>query len=331
MLATDPERRNSSEDTKKRKLGQRSDSDISSDHSLPTVHDTDRHQAVVSEVNDAAVNTAATATKPRNGLTREQAVEIYARRPDEMGFQKSRRGTMVGCEAVAVEYGVTPKTVRDIWRGRTWGEATGHPQSDRETRSVPARQPLPAHARRRPSHKHPGQPVASGHLCRRLVPSEATQPACAAGQDGRVPARWPGPSIGATEHCAGAVSPGSTGRGPSRSGRTACDRRGSRKRPAAPSAIAAPSRAAAASTPAAARPSPRRLAHPPPPRLQRPPPAPGPGLAPIVPRGLALAPLPPTPPSTPGRRPRHALLGARRGRRRRPGENRGRAVLSQAT
>ena len=75
------------------------------------------------------------ASRSRSGLTREQALQIYGRRPGQMGFQKSRRGTMVGCEAVAVEFGVTPKTVRDIWRGRTWGEATGHPQSH-ETRSA---------------------------------------------------------------------------------------------------------------------------------------------------------------------------------------------------
>ncbi len=72
--------------------------------------------------------------RPRNGLRREQAIDIYSRRPDKMSFKKSRRGTMVGCEAVALDFGVTPKTIRDIWRGRTWGEATGHPQSDAESR-----------------------------------------------------------------------------------------------------------------------------------------------------------------------------------------------------
>jgi hypothetical protein len=73
--------------------------------------------------------------KARNGLRRDKVVDIYSRRPDKMGFKKSRRGTMVSCEAVALEFGVTPKTIRDIWRGRTWGEATGHPQSDAESRS----------------------------------------------------------------------------------------------------------------------------------------------------------------------------------------------------
>ena len=86
---------------------------------------------------DSKGNTSTSITfcsKPRNGLTRDLAIEIYKKRPEMMGFKKSRRGTMVSCEAVAIEFGVTPKTIRDIWRGRTWSEATGHPQSDSDCR-----------------------------------------------------------------------------------------------------------------------------------------------------------------------------------------------------
>jgi hypothetical protein len=66
----------------------------------------------------------------RNCLSKERAMEVYKRRPDRMSFKKNRRGAMNDCHAVAVEFGVTAKTIRDIWRGRTWGEATGHPQLD---------------------------------------------------------------------------------------------------------------------------------------------------------------------------------------------------------
>ncbi len=110
----------------KRKRDQISDSDSSQE---PPVSDQGSDFA---DRNSPLERTAS--SRPRNCLTKDKAIEIYKKRPEMMGFKKSRRGTMVGCEAVAVEFGVTPKTIRDIWRGRTWGEATGHPQSDRESR-----------------------------------------------------------------------------------------------------------------------------------------------------------------------------------------------------
>ncbi len=58
----------------------------------------------------------------------------------EACFKKCPRGTMASCEAVAAEFNVTAKTVPDIWRGRTWGEATGHLQSDYESRWIPQSQ-----------------------------------------------------------------------------------------------------------------------------------------------------------------------------------------------
>ncbi len=75
-------------------------------------------------------------SKQRYALTKQQAIEIYKKRPQEMGFEKYRRGMMLSSEAVCVEYGVTSKTIRDIWRGRTWNDATGHPQTDIMNRSV---------------------------------------------------------------------------------------------------------------------------------------------------------------------------------------------------
>jgi hypothetical protein len=32
----------------------------------------------------------------------------------------------VHCRLLAPKYGVTPKTIRDVWSGRTWAEATRH-------------------------------------------------------------------------------------------------------------------------------------------------------------------------------------------------------------
>ena len=110
----------------KRKRDKISDSESARDSPLSD------HEVASSKCN--SFSSPQSNSKARNGLSRELAVEIYKKRPETMGFKKSRRGTMVGCEAVAVEFGVTPKTIRDIWRGRTWSEATGHPQSDNDSR-----------------------------------------------------------------------------------------------------------------------------------------------------------------------------------------------------
>jgi hypothetical protein len=157
-------------------------------------------QEVTDQGDEPAIPRTASSGRTRNGLNRDKAMEIYARRPDEMGFRKSRRGTMVGCEAVAVEFGVTPKTIRDIWRGRTWGEATGHPQADSETRSVPPRRspspPLPSYpptlphtrarvrgggaARSAPTdapRAGPGRPALGARLDSDRMPSASTAPA----------------------------------------------------------------------------------------------------------------------------------------------------------
>jgi hypothetical protein len=39
---------------------------------------------------------------------------------------------MVRCKTIAPKYGVTPKTIRDIWRGRTWIQATEHLWTEEE-------------------------------------------------------------------------------------------------------------------------------------------------------------------------------------------------------
>jgi hypothetical protein len=63
----------------------------------------------------------------RQQLTAEEAAEIYKMRPVVEGKGKRpKRGSMIRCKAIAPKYGVSAKTIRDIWRGRTWIEATRH-------------------------------------------------------------------------------------------------------------------------------------------------------------------------------------------------------------
>ena len=60
--------------------------------------------------------------KPRAVLSKQQAVDIFriagVLRPD------GTRGTKPTASSVAKRYGVSEKTIRDIWRGRTWYEET---------------------------------------------------------------------------------------------------------------------------------------------------------------------------------------------------------------
>ena len=59
--------------------------------------------------------------KPRAILDREKAIEIFKlKKTCEIGRGK------LSSVAVAREYGVGEKTVRDIWRGRTWRQETCH-------------------------------------------------------------------------------------------------------------------------------------------------------------------------------------------------------------
>ncbi|EKX31636.1 hypothetical protein GUITHDRAFT_122181 [Guillardia theta CCMP2712] len=66
------------------------------------------------------------ASSKRQQLTAEEAVEIYKLRPIACKGGNLRRGSMLHCKAVAPRYGVTPKTIRDVWSGRSWAEATRH-------------------------------------------------------------------------------------------------------------------------------------------------------------------------------------------------------------
>ena len=90
--------------------------------------------------------------KPRAILNREQAIEIFQLRPSE-----NTVGTGRSSLAVARTYKVSEKTVRDIWRGRTWHHETLHLDPSRPARadtppgrplgrkdSAPRRRPVPS-------------------------------------------------------------------------------------------------------------------------------------------------------------------------------------------
>ena len=76
--------------------------------------------------------------KPRAILNREQAIEIFQLRPSE-----NTVGTGRSSLAVARTYKVSEKTVRDIWRARTWHRETLHLDPSRPARAdTPPGRPL---------------------------------------------------------------------------------------------------------------------------------------------------------------------------------------------
>jgi hypothetical protein len=66
------------------------------------------------------------ASSKRQQLTSLEAAEIFELRPRSKTGKALRRGSMLLCKTIAPKYGVSPKTIRDIWRGRTWLHATEH-------------------------------------------------------------------------------------------------------------------------------------------------------------------------------------------------------------
>ena len=62
----------------------------------------------------------------RQQLTDKDAVEIFQQRPRARKGKTLRKGSMLLCKTIAPKYGVSAKTIRDIWRGRTWLHATEH-------------------------------------------------------------------------------------------------------------------------------------------------------------------------------------------------------------
>ena len=72
----------------------------------------------------------------RQQLTSVEAAEIFELRPRSKG-KGLRRGSMLICKTIAPKYGVSPKTVRDIWRGRTWLHATEHLWTEEDKKIKP--------------------------------------------------------------------------------------------------------------------------------------------------------------------------------------------------
>eukprot|EP00961_Rhodomonas_salina_P124842 1682654-Rhodomonas_salina.3 len=62
----------------------------------------------------------------RQQLTSDEAAEIYSMRPAFAKGSTLRKGCMEKSKMIAPHFGVTPKTVRDIWHARTWVLATRH-------------------------------------------------------------------------------------------------------------------------------------------------------------------------------------------------------------
>jgi len=72
-------------------------------------------------------------TRPRSSLTSKDVLEIFALRP-KMSSGRMARGSMIECKTIAPRYGVTAKTVREIWRGITWTETTMPHWTEHEVR-----------------------------------------------------------------------------------------------------------------------------------------------------------------------------------------------------
>mmetsp|Transcript_33779 Transcript_33779/g.85390 ORF Transcript_33779/g.85390 Transcript_33779/m.85390 type:complete len:202 (+) Transcript_33779:122-727(+) len=111
----------------------------------------------------------------KNQLTAEQAIQIFQLRPRPANDGKLRRGSMMHCKVVAPKYGVTPKTIRDIWNGRTWWNAT-KPYWSKQERFRKACQIMPDSATAYPTMWAPSQtqapwPMLQSRTCRSPTPT----------------------------------------------------------------------------------------------------------------------------------------------------------------
>jgi hypothetical protein len=112
-------------------LGGISDDEKSDDETAPTRA---ARGDETSESNGDSEHSICTLQRPRKDpsskrqqLTAEEAAEIYARRPvSHKRGRMFRKGSMNECKKLGPKYGVTAKTIRDIWYGRTWQAATRH-------------------------------------------------------------------------------------------------------------------------------------------------------------------------------------------------------------
>jgi hypothetical protein len=77
--------------------------------------------------------------RPRCTLNEQQAIDIYKLKPstiEQLDLNKHKRASPSA--TVAKKYGVSPKTVRDIWCHRSWGFATTGNKKRRGVNILPA-------------------------------------------------------------------------------------------------------------------------------------------------------------------------------------------------
>ena len=101
-----------------------------SDSDTSDLDESDCSRSIGSEHESDAQAVPRKAFKPpsskRQQLSDVEAVEIFKLRPKPRKGKSLHRGSMLLCKSIAPKYGVSPKTIRDIWRGRTWLHATQH-------------------------------------------------------------------------------------------------------------------------------------------------------------------------------------------------------------
>jgi hypothetical protein len=82
------------------------------------------------------------ANAKRLRMNKQQAIEIYCQRPNAGVDDKLKRGSMSGCKDLAIKYGVTPKTIRDIWYAIRNRRSPSTPPPTRAARTPPFPPPL---------------------------------------------------------------------------------------------------------------------------------------------------------------------------------------------
>ena len=140
---------------------QKSESSCTSDSSdfdeLPRV-ECPEHQAQINEKKFKP------SSSKRQQLTDAEAVEIFKLRPKPKMGKGLRRGSMLLCKTLAPKYGVSPKTIRDIWRGRTWLHATESLWTDEEK--------LQKSWKSTSTSRNSSEPNHCGDLCKRMQATE---------------------------------------------------------------------------------------------------------------------------------------------------------------
>ena len=95
-------------------------------------------------------NTSVPSGRARAILTPEQAFTIYRAKPQLDHGGRRRRGQQAAAKSVAEDFGVSEKTIRDIWKGRTWLRETVRLDPALAARASRLRQPGRPRGSKRP-------------------------------------------------------------------------------------------------------------------------------------------------------------------------------------